>query len=123
MSICRLWFVAALLFFASAHLEAQGVSTVEIRNVQLARSLAAVVQDPTGSPIAGVLVEEVSSDWKDSLRSTRTDAAGAFSFAPVKDRKVYYFQLRMNGFDPLRVRVKVDREHGKELRLQIVLST
>jgi carboxypeptidase family protein len=122
VGICRLWLVAALLFFASAHLEAQGVSTVEIGNVQSARTLAGEVQDDRGSPIAGVSVEELSSNWKVSLRSTRTDAAGDFSFVPVKDRKVYYFQFRMDGFNPLRVRVKVDRKHGKELKLRMFLS-
>jgi hypothetical protein len=56
--------------------------------VQLARSLGAVVHDATGSPIPGVLVEEFSSDWKETLRSTKTDTSGGFTFAPVKGRGI-----------------------------------
>jgi hypothetical protein len=96
---------------------------IDIEKVQLARSLAAVVLDPTGSPIPGVLVEEFSSGWKESLRSTKTDAKGGFSFAPVKRRDVYYLQLRMNGFDPLRVLVKIDPKQGKYLRLKLWVAS
>jgi hypothetical protein len=97
--------------------------TIEIEKVQLARSLGAVVHDPTGSPIPGVLVEEFSSDWKESLRSTKTDASGSFTFAPVKGRGIYYLQLRMKGLDPLRVRVKLDAKRGKNLHLKMEVAT
>lgn len=118
-----LWFAASCLVLAPLHLNAQGVATVEIDEVQLAHSLDAVVHDPTGSPMPGVLVEELSSDWKESLRSTKTNAAGRFTFALVKGRHVYYFQLTSKNFNPLRVRVKVDRGRGKKLELQMELST
>lgn len=117
------WFVAGFLFLVPSHAHAQGVSIIEIEKVQLARSLAAVVRDPANHPIPGVLVEELSSDWKESLRSTKTDAAGRFTFAPVNGRDVYYLQLTLNGFDPLRVRVKVDPKRGKKLRLKMELGT
>jgi hypothetical protein len=110
-----LWLSFGFLSLVLIHLCAQ--YTIEIEKVQLARSLAAVVLDSADSPIPGVLVEEFSSDWKESLRSTKTDATGGFTFAPVKGRDVYYLQLRMNGFDPLRVRVKIDPKQGKILRL------
>jgi Carboxypeptidase regulatory-like domain len=118
----HLWLSFGFLFFVPIHLYAQ-YTTVVIEKVQLARSLAAVVLDPAGSPIPGVLVEEFSSDWKESLRSTMTDATGGFTFAPVKGRDVYYLQLRMNGFDPLRVRVKVDPKRGKNLQLELEIAT
>jgi len=117
------WFVASFLFLVPFHVHAQGVAIIEIENVQLARSLAAVVHDRTGHPLPSVLVEERTSDWKESLRSTQTDASGAFTFAPVKGRDLYYFQLTLKGFNPLRVRVKVDRKRGKELQLHLELST
>ena len=116
------WLSFGFLLLVPIHLHAQ-YQTIEIENVQLARSLAAVVLDPTGSPIPGVLVEESSPNWKESLRSTRTDATGGFSFAPVKGRNVYYLQLRMDGFDPLRVRVKIDPKRGKNLRLKLEVAT
>ncbi len=96
---------------------------IEIEKVQLATSLAAVVTDITGTRMPGVLVEEFSSNWKQSLRSTKTDAKGRFTLAPVKGRDVYYLQLRMNGFDPLRVRVKIDPKEGKNLRLTLEIAT
>jgi hypothetical protein len=122
MSARLFWLVSGLLLFAPARVQAQGVATIEIQNVQLARSLAAVVQDPTDSPIAGVLVEEVTSDWKKTLRSTTTDASGRFTFAQVKGRDVYYFRLTIKNFNQLRVRVKVDPKRGKELRLRMEIS-
>jgi len=116
-----LWLSFGFLSLVPIHLYAQ-YTTIEIEKVQLARSLAAVVLDSAGSPIPGVLVEEFSSDWKESLRSTKTDATGGFTFAPVKGRDVYYLQLRMNGFDPLRVRVKIDPKEGNILRLKLEVA-
>jgi hypothetical protein len=116
----RLSFAAFFLFAVPVSLDAQ--YSVEIENVQLARSLAGVVVDFSGAPIPRVLVEEFSPDWKESLRSTMTDAKGSFAFSPVKDRNVYYFQLRLNGFNPLRVRVKVARKRGRELRLTLEVA-
>jgi len=115
-----LWLSFGFLFLVPIHLSAQ-YQTIEIEKVQLACSLAAMVLDAAGSPIPGVLVEEFSSDWKESLRSTKTDATGGFTFAPVKGRDVYFLQLRINGFD--RVRVKIDPKQGKNLRLKLELAT
>jgi len=116
------WFVGSLLL-VPAFLDAQGVATIEIQNVQLACSLGAVVHDSAGFPMAGVLVEEFTSDWKESLRSTKTNEAGSFTFASVRGRDVYYLQLTMKGFNPLRVRVKVDSKRGKKLQLKMEFST
>jgi hypothetical protein len=117
-----LWLCVSFIFLVPIHLRAQ-YQIVEIEKVQLATSLAAVVTDIMGSPMPGVLVEECSSDWKQSLRSTKTDAKGGFTLAPVKGRDVYYLQLSMNGFDPLRVRVKIDPKRGKNLRLKLEIAT
>ena len=117
-----LWLCVRFIFLVPIHLHAQ-YQVIEIEKVQLATSLAAVVTDITGSPMPGVLVEEFSSDWKQSLRSTKTDAKGGFTLVSVKGRDVYYLQLRMNGFDPLRVRVKIDPKQGKNLRLKLKIAT
>src|ERR1700683_1989649 len=122
MITCLLWFVTSFLFLDPTHLKSQ-VMTIEIENVQLAHSLGAKVHDSSGSPMAGVLVEELSPDWKVSLRSTKTDAAGAFTFVPVKGREIYYLQLTFKNFNALRVRVKVNRQRGKDLQLQMEVST
>jgi len=117
-----LWLSFSFLFLVPIHLYAQ-YQTIEIESVQMARSLGAVVLDSSGSPMPDVLVEEFSSEGKVSLRSTKTDGAGGFTFAPKKGRSVYYLQLRMNGFDPLRVRVKLDPKHGKMLQLKMEVAT
>jgi len=122
MTIRFLWLSLSLLFLVPIHLHAQNV-TVEIEKVQLVRSLTAVALDPAGSPIPGVLVEEFGSDWKESLRLTKTDATGRFTFTRVKGRDVYYLQLRMDGFNPLRVRVKINRMLGKNLQLKLNIAT
>jgi hypothetical protein len=118
----RLIFFIGTLLVGPAILDAQGMTTIEIQNVQLAKSVAGVVRDPLGSPMSGVLVEEFSAEWKESLRSTKTNAEGRFAFAPIKRRKIYYLQLRMDGFNPLRVRVKVDPNRGKELQLEMSVA-
>jgi hypothetical protein len=41
----------------------------------------------------------------------------------TKGRDVYFLQLRVNGFDPLRVRVKIDPKQGKKLRLKLEVAT
>ena len=117
-----LWLCVSSIFLVPIHLHAQ-YQIVEIEKVQLATSLAAVVTDISDSAVPGVLVEEFSSDWKQSLRTTKTDAKGGFTLAPVKGRDVYYLQLRMDGFDPLRVRVRIDPKQGKNLRLKLEIAT
>jgi hypothetical protein len=114
--------IASILFFVPGLPAAQGYIEIEIGNLQLSRSLAGIAHDQHGLPVEGVLVEELGSGWKDPLRSTKTDAAGAFAFSPVKGREIYYFQLRKDGFDPLRVRVKIDRRRGKSLKLQMSVA-
>jgi hypothetical protein len=61
-----LWFSFSFLFWGPIHLNTQ-YTTIEIEKAQSGRSLAAVVLDSEGSPIPGVLVEEFSSDWKESM--------------------------------------------------------
>ena len=96
---------------------------VELADVQTAKSLSAVVQDPTGSPLPKVLVQEFSSDWKTLLRTTATDKRGRFSLATVQGRNIYCLQLSTPGFDPLRVRVQVDRKRAGSLELKLVIAT
>ena len=52
----------------------------EIEKVQLAKSVAGIVSDPSGSALPGVTVEDRSEDWKTVLRSTETDEKGRFAF-------------------------------------------
>jgi hypothetical protein len=114
--------VTALLLCSALQVRAR-TETVEIADLHLASSLSGLVQDPAGTPIPNVIVREVSSDWKQTLRATHTDPSGVFSLAPVRGRRVYYLQISADGFDPLRVRVHVDAKHGGKLTLKLEIAT
>jgi hypothetical protein len=97
--------------------------TIELADVQLVKSLSAVVQDPVGSRLTNVLVQEFSPDWKTVLRTSATDDHGTFSLANVQGRKIYCLQLSTPGFDPLRLRVQVNRKRGANLKLKLTIAT
>ena len=118
-----LWIVGSFFVCLPISLHAQGVSTIEYKDVQVVLSLAGVAYDPAASPMAGVLVEEFSSDWKLALRSTESNQQGHFVMPPVKGRKIYFLQFSFRNCNPIRMRVKVDSRHGKELRIEMVNST
>jgi hypothetical protein len=110
----------ALLCFAM-RTDAQ-YEIVELADVKLAKSLSATVQDPAGYPLPRVLVQEFAKDWKTELRTSTTDARGHFSLSTT-GRKIYYVQLSAPGFDPLRVRIQVDRKRGANLELKLTIAT
>ena len=96
---------------------------IELADLQLVKSLSAVVEDPAGSPLTSVLVQEFSSDWKTVLRTSATDSHGKFSLTSVQGRKIYFLQLSTPGFDPLRLRIQVDRKRGANLELKLTIAT
>jgi hypothetical protein len=121
---CRLaCFVGSFLFLVPTPVGAQGLTVIEIAEVQFAPALSGLVQESAGSPLGGVLVEELNSDWKTPVRSTRTAADGRFAFPAAKDSHIHYFQFSLPNFDPLRVRIKLNRTHKNELRLQLAVAT
>src|SRR5882724_11876264 len=92
---------ATVLFLAfPLGMEAQSQVT-EIAEVQVSRTLSAVVQDPQGAAVAGAVVEEFSPDWKVSWRTGRTGADGRFMLAAIGPRKIYYIQIKAPGFKTL----------------------
>lgn len=96
---------------------------IELADVQSAKSLGAIIQDPTGAPISKAQVQEFSADWKTVLRSTSTDSDGSFSLTPVRGRKIYFIQVSTPGFDPLRFRLHVDAKRGTSLKLKLTIAT
>jgi hypothetical protein len=113
---------AALLVLVSACFA--GVEVVEIGNLQVSKTLGGTVADPSGFPLPGVQVIEVASDWKTVLRSTKTNSQGQWSLEPVSNPRVYYFRLvKDGGFNEVRFRVKLNNHKGKELRINLPLST
>lgn len=97
--------------------------TIELADVQIAKSLGATVQDPTGAPVRNAVVEEFDADWKTQLRAGSTDADGKFSFTPVTGRKIYFIQVSSPGFDLLRFRLRVDGKYGTSIKLKLTVAT
>ncbi len=62
MLVRILWIVGSFLLSLPSGLFCQGVSTIEYQDVQIVPSLAGVVHDPADTLMAGVLVEEFSSN-------------------------------------------------------------
>jgi hypothetical protein len=110
------------LLFLPLKIDAQ-YQIVDLADVHLAKSLSAVIQDHQSSALTNVLVQEFNPDWKTVWRTSAIDNHGRFSLATVHGRKTYYLQLSTRGFDPLRVRVQVDRKRGASLKLRLMLAT
>lgn len=113
-------FVLSVAIFSNAF---AGVETVEIGKIQIAKTLTGTVVDPAESAIPGVQVLEVSSDWKTVLRTTTTDSDGKWFLAPVPRQQVYYLRFTAYGFNPLQVRIKLNRRKGKDLRFELSVAT
>ena len=96
--IFKLTAIATLLYFPT-RIGAQD-QLIELAEVQLAKSLGASIQDPTGAPVGNAVVEEFNADWKTVLRSGATDTDGKCSLTPVARRKIYFIQISAPGFDP-----------------------
>jgi hypothetical protein len=112
-------FVLSVAIFSSAF---SGVETVEIGKIQIAKTLTGTVVDPADSATPGVQVLEVSSDWKTVLRTTTTDSDGKWSLPPTPGQQVYYLRFVAYGFNPLQVRVGLNRRKGKDLRFKLPIA-
>ena len=102
-----------------------GVEIVEIRNMQFCKTLGGIVVDPTDTPLADVQIVEVAPDWQTTIRSTRTDAQGRWSLPSVPNQHIYFlrFITKQCCFNEVRCRVKLNKRKGKELRIDLPLST
>ena len=102
-----------------------GVEIVEIGNVQFSKTLGGIVADTTDSPLADVRVIEVAADWQTTIRSTMTDTEGRWSLPPVPNQSIYFlrFITKQCCFNEVRCRVKLNKRKGKELRINLPLST
>jgi hypothetical protein len=113
-------FVLSIAVCSSAFAQ---VETVEISKIQIAKTLTGTVVDPVDSAVPGVQVFEVSSDWQTVLRTTTTDSNGKWSLPSMPGRQVYYLRFVADGFNPLQVRVRLNRRKGKDLRFKLPIAT
>jgi hypothetical protein len=96
---------------------------IELSEVQWGKTLSATVRDESNSPMGKALVQEFSPDWKTVLRTSVTGPDGRFSLPPVKAEKIYYLQISAPGFDPLRLRMRVDPKGGVHLIIKMHVAT
>ena len=114
--------LACCLLVVSPSVVHAGYDVVEIQDIQVAKSLSAIVTDQGDLPVPGARIEEMNPGWKTVLRSTQADNHGRFTLAPVPGRKIYYLEISYPNFDPLRVRVAISVKKGKELKLRLAVA-
>jgi hypothetical protein len=83
---------------------------VEIEELQPAQTVAGVVLDPSGAPIADMTVTDRTDGWVAILRSTTTDDKGHFRFTQERGKSVYYLRFEHPSFNPLQLRLKLDKK-------------
>jgi hypothetical protein len=112
------WVIGLLLCIISFRPQLHAAEEIVELRLQTVKALKGIVVYPSGEPVKGAKVAELTSDWKAELRVTSTDSEGRFSLAPVKGRKVYYLEITVpgvTGVNPLRVPTKINRLWGKRL--------
>jgi len=95
---------------------------IEIEELQLSKSTAGVVIDPSGAAIPNVTVEERSNDWKIVLRTTHTDEKGRFHFSR-NPKRVVHLEFSSPGFNRLRIRVQLDKKGEAKLAVKMSIAT
>ena len=113
---------AAILLFLSLGATAQ-YQLIEIEKPQLSKSVGGLVTDPVGTVVSGVSVEEWTAGWKKFVRATHTDNNGRFYLQPEQGKTIYYLQFQSPGFDPLRLKLKVDPEAKPGITVKMLLAT
>ena len=90
----------------------------------MSRALAGqVLVKGTDEPADGVTVELRSSDWKDVLASTKTDAKGHFSLETPKTGKLFYIRVSAPGMDIYELRVRINKHSAQELAIRLSVAT
>ena len=115
-------FLIGFLSLLSLSLAGQ-YQTIEIEKPQSAKLVGGIVTDPSGAAVPDVIVEERSQDWETVLRSTETDKNGRFKFPATPKKAVYYLQFLRSGFDPLRIKLRLDKKATSPLILKMWIAT
>jgi len=76
-----------------------------------------------GDSLKGVLVEDMSSNWKTVENSTKTDENGHFSFQSARNG-IHYLRLSAYGLSTTYIKVRISSWAKKEeLLLKITVAT
>jgi hypothetical protein len=78
----------------------------------------------TNEALSGVLVEEMTPNWKTVISSTRTDEKGHFSIPNPASKNLHYLRLSGDGLCTTNVTVRISKwARKKELTLFISVAT
>jgi len=86
-------------------------STVLVNGVFKSQSLSGSIRvgSVDGSLIKGVLVEEMTPNWKTVVTSTNTDEKGHFSIPNQASENIHYLRLSFYGCHTTYVKVRITR--------------
>ncbi len=121
-SFKQLGLLALILFLAAQ----TGYATTLViqKEISVSRALAGqILVKGTDEPADGVTVELRSSDWKNVLASTKTDAKGHFSLETPKTGKLFYIRVSAPGMDIYQLRVRINKHSTKELAIRLSVAT
>src|ERR1700740_837838 len=114
----QLVFLALVLFLAGQ--TGHATTLVVQKEIFVTRALAGqVLVKGTDEPADGVTVELRSSDWKNVLASTKTDAKGHFSLEPPKRGELFYIRVSAPGMDIYELRVRIKKQAAQELTIRL----
>jgi hypothetical protein len=115
-------FLTLLLFLGAQ--AAYATTLVVQKEIYVSRALAGkVLVKGTDEPADGVTVELRSSDWKDVLASTKTDAKGHFSLETPRTGKLFYIRVSAPGMDIYELRVRINKHSAQELAIRLSVAT
>jgi hypothetical protein len=118
----QLGFLALVLSLAGQ--TGYATTLVVQKEISVSRALAGqVLVKGTDEPADGVTVELRSSDWKNVLASTKTDAKGHFSLEPPKRGKLFYIRVSAPGMDIYELRVRINKHSVQELTIHLSVAT
>jgi hypothetical protein len=118
----QLVFLALALFLAGQ--TGYATTLVVQKEISVSRVLAGqVLVKGTDEPADGVTVELRSSDWKNVLASTKTDAKGHFSLEPPKRGGLFYIRVSAPGMDIYELRVRIKKQAAQELTIRLSVAT
>lgn len=83
---------------------------IEIEEPQPSQRVEGIVVDPSGAPIEGMTVTDLSDDWGEVLRSTKKDKRGHFRFSAESSKTLYYLRFEHALFNPLQLKLKLHKK-------------
>ena len=85
-------------------------STVQYDRIFKSQSLSGTIRiSATNDSLNGVLIEEMTTDWKDVVSSARTDEKGHFSIPNQAREGIHYLRLSFYGCHTTYVKVRITR--------------